>query len=191
MGISNYLRDCSKTIAGNYDKLFIANFDDISGVTFDGNELTAITMETDKHFGMVQADIDDLQFTSSGTASRSYFSEQQLIAKFSKKTEELEILVEDLLDGATCGLVAIRIDGNGNGWISGIAPLNKMMHNRPYLSVTEEFDSGASIEDDEEGNRYTITLSRLSATREFIIDSSVSAELMSGDATFVDWPAST
>lgn len=189
MSISNYLKTCSKVVAGNYDKLFVAGIDDIEGLTFSGETLTAITMEGTKKFGMLEADLDNVQFTTNGTAARGYFSEQQLIARFSQKTEELEATVEELLDVVTCGLVAIRIDGNQRGWISGIAPINKMVQNRPYLSLTEEFDSGMSIEDSEEGNAYTLTFGRMSATREYALSAAMVTSLLDESATFVEFPS--
>jgi hypothetical protein len=189
MSLSNFLRNCSKSVAGNHERLFVAKFGDIAGATFTNGVLTAISMDVDASFAVLEADLDTVQFTSTGTAGRGYFSEQNLIARFSQKTAELEIVVDELINASTCGLAAIRIDGNGRAWISGIAPLDKMVQNRPYLSITEEFDSGASIEAVDEGNAYTLTLGRMSATREYAMDASLAGSLLDNSATFVNWPA--
>lgn len=191
MSISNYFRDCKKVVAGNYDKLFIANKDAIASITFDDKEVSAITMEIDKYFGIVEADIDDTAFTTEGTAEKGYYSEQELIAKFSKKTSALEAQVNEFIDGATCGLVIIRIDRQGYGWISGVADDDNYFANNPWHTVTESFNSGESIEDVDEGNRYTITFGRKSATREYkLTDALVDSLTKDQDAAFVDWPAS-
>ena len=191
--ISNYIKQCNKIVAGNYDKLFLAKINDIASVTFADNVVSAITMETGEpgpKFAYIETDLDTVSFTSNGTAERGYFSEQNLIAKFSEKTTALETALEDFLDAVTCGVVAIRIDGQGRGWISGIAPLDKIAKNRPWMSVVEEFASGESIEDTEEGNRYTITFGRKSATREYELDEELTKSLVeTKDADFVEWPA--
>lgn len=190
MSITNYIKDCTKNVAGNNDKLYVAAYEDIAGVTFSGTTFTDISMDSGKKFALLMADLDAVQYTSSGTAGRSYYSEQNLIARFSKKSPELETTVNDLIDQATCGLVVIRIDGNNNGWISGISPLDESIANRPYLSLTEEFDSGASIED-EEGNAYSLTFTRMSATREYDVASAVVTALLGRTAAFVDWTGYT
>lgn len=193
--LTNYLRKCVKNVAGNSDKLFVAKLGDIDSVTFDAsNIVTGISMisveDVEQKFAKLMTDLDSVQYTSSGTAQRGYYSEQSLIARFSQKSKELEATVEELLDGATCGLVVIRVDGNNRIWLSGIAPDSLASATRPWMSVQEEFDSGTSIEDSEEGNRYTITFSRNSATREYLItdeESGIGADILDGTATFINW----
>lgn len=188
MSLSNYLRKCTKTVAGNYDKVYLAKIGDIDGLTFDADEVNGITMETGKHFVEVQADLDSVQFTAEDEATRGFFSNQELIMVFSQKSKELVALKDEISDAVTCGLVAIRIDGNNKGWLSGIAPVAKMVSNRPYLRMSANFDSGQSIEDVDEGNRYTITLGRLSATGEYPLTSSVTESILNGTAAFIDFP---
>ena len=190
MSITNYIKTCEKVIPGSGDKLFLAKLSNLDKITVVANECTVIDMNSTDKFAYIQADLDSVSFTSSGTAEKGYFSEQALMAKFSKKTDALETMIEEFIDGVTCGIVAIRTDSNGKGWISGIAPLSKMAANRPYLSVSEEFASGESIEDVDDGNTYTITFGRKSATREFEIhEDMVDSLVKTKDATFVDWPA--
>lgn len=196
MSITNFIKSCTKNIAGNDHQLFFAPARMVTGITVTTGEVSAVTMSDAVTgppaipaglFSVVEADLDSVQFTSDGTAAKGYYSQQNLIAKFSKKSVALEKLVAELVDAATCGIVAIRVDGNGKAWISGVAQATDG-GNRPYMSVQEQFDSGESIEDSEDGNRYTITLSRMSAVREYPLDDTLTASVIGGTAAFIDWP---
>jgi hypothetical protein len=189
LSIASFARATTKTVAGNYDKLFIAKVADIDEVTFTGSEVTTIAMVATKLFARLEADLDSVQFTTSGEGGRGYFSEQNLVAKFSQKSANMETMVSELINGAVTGLVAIRVDRNGKAWASGIAPAASALKNMPYLKVTEEFNSGENIEAVDEGNRYTLTLTRMSATREYPISAAYTAAILDGTATFIDWPA--
>lgn len=193
MSITNYFKPCEITIPGNDNRLFVAAYTDIDTYTFDvNNVLTAITMKTDVDFHIIEADFDAVQFENTGTANRGFFSEQTLTAWFSNQKPELQTLLQELRDQTPCGLVIIRKDGNSRYWISGIAPVDKMGANRPWLSLETNFNSGMSIDEIEEGNRYELVFGRLSGTEEYPIETgtaSVSSKLDDGSATFVDWPA--
>jgi hypothetical protein len=191
LSIASFTRATTKTVAGNYDRLFVAKKDDIESVTFTTEEVTAIAMEDGMDFADLEADLDSVQFTTSGEGGRGYFSEQNMIAKFSQKTLAMETLVSELINGAISGLVCIRIDRNGHGWISGIAPAESELKNMPYLKVTEAFDSGENIEAVDEGNRYTLTFTRMSATREYHIDAATTATILAGTDDFIDGHSST
>ena len=191
LSIASFSKACTKTVPGNYDHLFVVPYGDIDEVTWSDNEATAITMVAAKKFADVEADLDGIQYTSSGEAQRGYMSEQNLIAKFTQKTATLEKLVSELINNSVCGLVAIRIDRNGKGWVSGIAPAVSQLKNMPYTRVTEEFDSGENMEATEEGNRYTVTLTRMSATREYPIAGALVTTILAGTDDFIDGHSST
>jgi len=194
MSITNYFKPCEITVPGNDNRLFIASYEDIDTYTFDGNLLTGVTMKTDKGFAVIEADFDAVQFENTGTANRGFFSEQTLTAWFSNQKEELQVLLDELRNQTPCGLVVIRRDGNNRYWISGIAPEGKMGANRPWMSLESNFDSGQSIEDIEEGNRYELIFNRVSGTEEFFIEDgtdSVSESLANGSADFINWPTTT
>jgi hypothetical protein len=186
LSIASFTRAATKTVAGSYDRLFVAAKKDIVTVTFTDNAVSAIAMAANKDFADLQADLDSVQFTSNGTGGRGYFSEQTMIAKFSQKSLLMETMLSQLIAGAIAGLVIIRVDSNGNGWISGIAPAASDLRNRPYLSVTEEFNSGENIEAVDDGNRYTLTFTRKSGTREYPIAAALTALILAGTTTFID-----
>jgi hypothetical protein len=194
MSITNYVKSCgTKVIPGNDYKLFVAAFPDIASITTDTDGfVTAITMEAAATFSYWEADIDSVQFTANGQSDRGFFSEQHLIAMFSRKSTALKTSIDEARGYTGCGLVIIRKDGNGKYWLSGIAPSAEMGANRPYLAMTTNFDSGASIENIEEGNRLQVDFSRMSGTEEYELlagDLSISSEIDAGTATFIGWPA--
>lgn len=187
MSIAKYVKQTGKVIAGNDYKIFAAIFSDIIGATFSGNTLTALNLDGSKKFGEIQADWDSVGYNAEGTSARGFMSEQNLTARFSKKTLQLMEVVDSLRDAAPSGLVLIRKDGSGNYWISGIAPLTKMAANRPYLSVQTNFNSGSSIEEVDEGNKYEITFNRMSATEEYPLASALGDTITNGTADWVDF----
>lgn len=185
--LTKWTKTCAKTVAGNDYKLYAGRLGDISSAAFSGNTLTGITMDASAFFVELEADWDSVTFTDEATATTGFFSTQNLTARFSQKTAALEAVVDELSDAAVCGLVLIRKDGNGNLWISGVAPLAKMAANRPYLTLQSNFSSGENLEAVEDGNKYSLTFTRVSATREFDIDSSLAADIVAGTATFIDY----
>lgn len=177
MSITSFTRLVTKTVAGNYEKLFIGRVEEILSTTWTTSQLDDITMKfvdgataPSYTVGAIEVDIDSVHFTSEGEATRGYFSEQTMIFKIAQKTTESEALIEELLSGSTAGLFVIRVDRQGKGWVSGISPTSDQFINLPWLTVADSFDSGESIESVDEGNRSTITLTRKSGTREYAID---------------------
>ncbi len=192
MSITNFFKICEKNVPGNRSRLFVANMEDIASYTFQGKELESITMESQKHFAIIEADFDAVQYESAGQANRGFFCEQTLTAWFTYYRQEVLDLFDELRDAAPCGLVIIRQDGNGQYWVSGIAPLTKMGANRPWLSVETNFNTGMSIEDIDEGGRAEVIFGRLSATEEYLLEDgsgSIALSLDEGDAAFVEWPS--
>lgn len=189
MSISTYVKSCTKTIAGNDFQLYAASFTDIDTATFTDGSLTAITLDGSKKFALLETDWDSMTFEANGTAGRGFYSEQTLTAKFSQKTPTLDATIDEIRDAIVCGVVLIRKDGMGQYWISGIAPVEDMGANRPYLSFETNFTSGTTIEEIEDGNVYNVTFGRLSATEEYPISGSIVTDLNAGTASFVDYPA--
>jgi hypothetical protein len=187
MSISNFVKSCERNVAGNSDILLVGRSAWVSALTMTQDKVSAITMASMQKFAYLEPDFDSVKFDSDGTSMRGYFSEQNLTSKFSKKTTALEKTISDISAFSNCGLCAIRIDNNGIGWLSGVAPATAK-GNKPYHSVQDTFDTGESIEESEEGNRYTLILNRKSATKEYELDALLTASILDKTATFVNWP---
>lgn len=188
MSITSYAKNCTAKRAGNSNKLFLAKISQIDDITVVANEVTDIAMDSiTEFFAEVNADLHSVSYTSEGQGSTGYFSTQNLIAKFSKKTPTLEATLNELIDGVVCGLVAIRIDNNRQAWLSGIAEATTDGKSLPWNNITDSYTSGESIEDFEEGDMYTVTLTRTAGVKEIKLDDSLTTALLDGSSTLVSW----
>jgi len=187
MAIAKYSKTCGKNVPGN-SRLFFTEAANISSITATSNEISAITMtasgsDTTK-FREFGADIDSIKFTIEGTGSASYSEVQKLEAKFSKKTTALITAKNSLLDAVACGVAIIRVDNNGNAWLSGYTVKDK--NRRAYNKVTTNFDTGAKPSD--EGTAaYTITLEAEGFDDELAFGTTLNTAIVGGTATFIDY----
>ena len=187
MAIAKYSKTCGKNVPGN-SRLFFTEAANISSITVTSNEISAVTMvvkgsDTAK-FREFGADIDSIKFTIEGTGSASYSEVQKLEAKFSKKTTALITAKNSLLDAVACGVAIIRVDNNGNAWLSGYTVKDK--NRRAYNKVTTNFDTGAKPSD--EGTAaYTITLEAEGFDDELAFGTTLNTAIVGGTAAFIDY----
>lgn len=190
MALANYARTCGRNVPGNLDKVYFIRADYIDTVTLTSGEVSAITTKTvnssPEEFKQYQTEVDGVQFTSEGGGKTNYAETQNLVLMFSKKDAGLITAKESLIEGVTCGLVAIRVDSNGEAFLSGYSAVEGT--GRPYNQIACNFDSGR-LPTDEEGQMYTITLTRISGYDEIPFDDDLTAAITGGSATFIDWPA--
>jgi hypothetical protein len=105
MSITNYVKGCTKIIAGNDNKLFLLPVANMDTLAITANEITAIALEaTADGFSIIEADLDSVGYTSTGVAARGFFSEQSLVMQFSKKSTTLMTLVDELRANAGSGI---------------------------------------------------------------------------------------
>ena len=183
MAIAKYSKTCGKNVPGN-SRLFFTEAANISSITATSNEISAVIMSDTTKFREFGADIDSIKFTIEGTGSASYSEVQKLEAKFSKKTTALITAKNSLLDAVACGVAIIRVDNNGNAWLSGYTVKDK--NRRAYNKVTTNFDTGAKPSD--EGTAaYTITLEAEGFDDELPFDTTLNASIIGGTATFIDY----
>jgi hypothetical protein len=186
MALSLYTKTCAKNTAGNYNKVFLANPGDITALTLTTGEISALTVASPL-FQAVHAEIDSVNFKIEGTGGQNYFTKQTLTMKFAKKTAALMTFLNNLTTAVACGVIAVRVDGNGVAWLSGYDASGTDKIARPYNMIKANFDSGTKPSD-AEGNFYTIELSRESEWDETPFDSTLSAALLGGTATaWVDY----
>ena len=183
MAIAKYSKTCGKNVPGN-SRLFFTEAANIGSITVTSNEISAITMSDTTKFREFGADIDSIKFTIEGTGSASYSEVQKLEAKFSKKTTALITAKNSLLDAVACGVAIIRVDNNGNAWLSGYTVKDK--NRRAYNKITTNFDTGAKPS--EEGTAaYTITLEAEGFDDELPFDTTLNTAIVGGTATFIDY----
>ena len=183
MAIAKYSKTCGKNVPGN-SRLFFVEAGNISSITVKSNEISAVIMSDPTKFREFGADIDSIKFTIEGTGSASYSEVQKLEAKFSKKTTALITAKNSLLDAVACGVAIIRVDNNGNAWLSGYTVKDK--NRRAYNKVTTNFDTGAKPSD--EGTAaYTITLEAEGFDDELAFGTTLNTAIVGGTAPFIDY----
>jgi hypothetical protein len=190
--ISEYVKTCAKNVPGNRLTLYINQIRRANALTITSGEVTALTViatgATGK-FKKIQADIDTIKFTNEGAGGASYMETQTLEFKCAKKSANLVALKEDLADSIPCGLMAIRIDNNGQAWLSGWQAADKGGKERPYNRLETSFDSGAAP-DEEDMNAETFRLIRKAGYDELPFASALNALILKGSATagvFIDF----
>ena len=189
--ISEYVKTCAKNVPGNRLTLYINQIRRANALTITSGEVTALTViatGATGRFKKIQADIDTIKFTNEGAGGASYMETQTLEFKCAKKSTNLMALKEDLADSIPCGLVAIRIDNNGQCWLSGWNAADKGGKERPYNRLETSFDSGAAP-DEEDMNAETFRLIRKAGYDEVPFASALNALILKGSATasFIDF----
>ena len=183
--ISEYVKTCAKNVPGNRLTLYINQIRRANALTITSGEVTALTVTATGAtgtFSKVQADIDTIKFTNEGGGGASYMETQTLEFKCAKKSTNLVALKEDLADSIPCGLMAIRIDNNGQAWLSGWNAADKGGKERPYNRLETSFDSGAAP-DEEDMNAETFRLIRKAGYDELPFDATLNALILKGSAT--------
>lgn len=183
MALAKYNKSCAVNTPGNQN-LFIAEVANITSITIASGEVTAITGSATGSFKEIGADLDTIQRIENATAKNSTVIDHQLIAKFSKGAKNLQTLRKSLADAMPCGVVAIVLDGNGQAWLCGWGSTNH--GTRPFRNMTDNFDTGLKPEDDSM-NMATITLQGSSADYDIPLDSTLTAGVVAGTSTFIDW----
>ena len=178
--ISEYLKTCAKNVPGNKATVYINQIRRADALTVTAGEITALTVTATGGTGKfvrVQADLDGVKFTNEGSGKTTYRETQALEMILSKKSVDLVALKSDLADSMPCGVMAIRVDGNGQAWLSGWNEATKDGKDRPFSEMETSFDSGAEP-GEEEGNRATITLRRNAGYDELPFNSALSSQII-------------
>lgn len=187
MALAAYTKTCGKNVSGNFHKVFLTEVANLTSVTLTDLEISAVTMNGSTYFQMLVGEIDSVQFKSEGNGGPNYFETQTLTIKFAKASKEVNAVIEAITDAVTCGIVAIRVDGNGKAWMSGHDYNAVDKKARPYNQVKVTYDSGLKPSD-AEGNIVTVELTRESEWDELPFTDTVSgyiAALDSGNAAFI------
>lgn len=168
---SGWLNQCTDgTCAGGIGKLYIANANQVSGITTNASAaVTAITMtSTASVFYEVEFRDNSGAFTETVTQDADTLSvavEQSLVGIINCRDQELRNLIQDLANQA-CGLVLVHVENTGNYWIWGVETVGGKK--RPARLTTSEGLSGALFTD---SNQETLTIScRTTNKARFIVD---------------------
>jgi len=185
MALANYLKTCAKNTPGNAYELYVAPTGTVTALAETSGEISTLTAAADS-FKRVQADLDTVQYTHEGTFKTSGAYTQNLIARFSKPSTELNTLIDELVDGIACGFEIIWVDGNSKVWLAGVSIDTKEGSNRPWNQLTSSADSGVLLTD-EDVQADTVTFTRVSGYRPVELDATLAAAVLDGSAAYIDF----
>ncbi len=181
MAIANYAKACEKNVPGI---IFLAYTEiaNISSITVTAGEISAITMVATETFHEFDDDIDSTQLTMEGKGANSFMQTNKIEASFSKLTKELITAKQSLVDAVVCGAAVIVTDGNGQPFLVGYNENEGA--NRPLNNLETNFTSGKKPSD-EDTQKYILTISGESGYDPTPFDSTLTATITGGTATFI------
>lgn len=179
MPISEYIKTCAKNVPGNRLTVYLKEISKANSITVVSGEITALTLGATAKFQRVQADIDSVNFTNEGAGQSNYNETQTLEMVFGKKSTGLLTLKDSLADSVACGIMAIRVDNNGQAWLSGWNEATKGGKERPYNRLEANFSSGAAPTD-EDGAKMTMRLIRQAGNDELPFATVLNSSILRG-----------
>ena len=184
MAIANYAKTCTTNIPGNQN-LFFLEVASVATVTVTALEVAAITFVAEATtFHEFDADIDSIKLTMEGAGGSSFFQNNKIESKFSKMTKTLVTAKQSLVNAATCGAVAIVLDGNSQAWLVGWNGTE--LGKRPLNKITTNFDSGVKPSD-EDTSAYTITLEGETGYDPVPFNTTTNAAIVAGTSALITW----
>lgn len=144
--LSGLARDCSPNMGGIVE-VYLANQEDISGVTISDGIISTITMVTSKKFKKYQFSRNSGSMSSTYTidnAAGTKFVSTDLVLQFNRMDTAKRVEISAL---AINDLVAIVKDANGKFWYLG--------YDNAVNASAGDGQTGTAMGD---ANRYTITL---------------------------------
>jgi len=167
MALATYSKTCTAHTPGN-STLYLcgANDVDVSSCVLASGVVTDFSVLVAGDCVSVDFDRDGLKTSFEGKSDSTGLKTvtQKIEVHLSKMSATLRSFVNNVLDQATCGLVALVYDANGVWWAYGL------QHSGDVLNTTQQgmavesanFDSGLKM--DEEGmDKITLTMSGMFA----------------------------
>ena len=164
--LSGLARDCASNMGGILEVL-IANFDDVTALTFTSGIISAITMASSAKFKKYNFAKNTGSLTSTynlDPASGVHYVTSELLLQFNRMetTKRVELTALSLGD-----LVCIVKDANGKYWYLG--------KDEPVNASAGDGQTGTARSD---ANRYSITLQDNSLEMPVEVDSTIIAGLL-------------
>lgn len=183
--LGKYVKTCGQNTPGNI-VVAIADPEAIATVTITSDEVSAITavVTSTPAFKELEVDIDSLQRIENVVSNQNTNVTHQVVMGFSKPSKTLQTLRKSLATQANCGIVAIVLDGNGQAWLVGWGATEK--GRRALRNVTDNLDSG-TVPSDTGVQRATITLEGMDSDFDIPFDASLTAAIVAGTSTIIDW----
>jgi len=189
MAFTSYLSPCIRNTPGNQNQVYMCPVASITSITLTSNEVSTTTMNGAALFQRVQGALDKVRMAKVANATNNFNETQTLTMRFKKFTSALSTWIygtDGIINQVVCGMVIIRVDGNGQAWISGISPAAVEGALRPYQKATINFDSGEAPTE-EDAAQPELVMERSGAAPEYAFDSTINATIIGGTAAFINW----
>lgn len=149
--LAGLARDCAKNMGG-IDKVWLANFDDVTAITITENKVSAITMATGtgsttakfKLYRMRRGAANMTSTLNVDAVAGTSFVGTDLVMQFNKMETAKRVEMNALAQGE---LRVIVKDNNGTYWMLGA--------DNAVVAGAGDGQTGTAMGD---GNRYTLTL---------------------------------
>ncbi len=189
MAFTSFLKTCVRNTPGNQFQVYMCPVASITSITLTSNEVSAITMNGAALFQRVQGHLDKVRMARVANATNNFNETHTLTMRFNKFTAALSgwfYGTDGIVNQVVCGMVVIRVDGNGQAWISGISPAAVEGALRPYQKATINFDSGEAPTE-EDAAQPELVLERNGAAPEYPCDSTITAAIVGGTSAAINW----
>ena len=165
--------------------LFLTEAANVYNVVVTAGEVSDIVMVAELTFKEIQADQNGLvrQVKELGKEAGKEFYEHFVNFVCGKASVELNILADSLSEASPCGIIAIVMDSNGQGWLIGWNETNK--GTRPLYLNTDNFTSGKDLTE-VEGGKKTFDLKTTSAYLDLPTNSNINQYILDSLAAGTD-----
>jgi hypothetical protein len=185
MSIAAYARVCAKNISGN-QKIWLADTLAFTTITITSNAISTLTAASAFH--RVQPDIDALErlekteIQSYGASSKTTHTINMQFSNLAGATAgTLKTFRESLETASPCGMMAIVLDGNKQGWLIGYNPTD--LFTRPLRVKSEDAKSGKAP--GEAAGNVMIVLECMASERALPFDATNSGTISTEAASFL------
>lgn len=184
--ISNYTRTCAKNTPGNA-KVLMTEAGNVATVTIDspGNEVSAVTMDTDTFFEELQVKPNTIRRRQEESGVGGVITIKHIVQmSFIGLSGELNALRESIHDALACGIVLIILDKSTvpKAWLVGWSESNE--GDDSLDTIEAEDDSGIKASDENMG-QYNITLSGESGYLDLMFDTATSGLIQDEDSSSI------
>lgn len=183
MALVKFARTCAKNTSGA-SVLAIAEVANVTGITVTSGEISAVTGTTP--FKQIDVDQDSLKWDENveKVGNNNIKVTETVDFAISRPDKTSATLMQSLIDGSPCGLMAIVLDGNGKAWLVGYNAVDGM--NRPLRLNSAPRTTGQSPSD-EGGQTMQVQLGTEGGGLALPFDTTLTGAIVGGTSTIIDW----
>ena len=185
MALAVFTQSCAKNTSGA-SKVFIAERANVTGITVTTGEISEVTGTTP--FKRIDTIQDSVYWNQTGerVGLNNWKETNEIGFSVMPPATTTNTLIQSLIDGSPCGLLAIVIDGNGKVWLVGYNSIDTFSRLLKLSATNQATGKGLS---EEEGNTIPVVLGNECSGRSLPLDSTLSAEVIAGTSAIIQWTA--